>query len=695
MLLRSLILFYCFFLAQTASAQNAAAWIKNGSDLLAKQQYKPALESFQLAIKHAPPDAETLTNIGICYFHLHQPEEAEEQLLAASQAKKKLPPINFLYLAKIHQARLEFEKAAAFYKQFLKKTPSDHPWRSAVKDEIKRCATGLRVRRQAPHAAVLPLVDINTSGDEFKPLPSPSGKEQLYFSAKGRSNTATDIFSTEVKAGDWSAPKPLSRFVNSANHEIALGFNESGTNLYFFRGETTQYGQILVDSFRENPLDRTLFFEPFLGPMHPAAGDCEPFFFNDSILIFASSRVGGFGGLDLYWSILHDDSWTPAVNLGPVINSAYDETSPFLARDGRTLYFSSNDAARSFGGMDVLRATWLNWSANWSPPINLGPPINSSLDDIHFTLAYQGDRAFFDSDRITGSGGHDLFVALYDQPREWQLSESQPVAFCLAIEGEVMSKASELAVQPKGELSPWGAFDEITAFDLPVMALPPPGGTPGEQTVNQFALLAQLLKKYPKLQLTIALHAAVGDAPMGAFSFASQTATDLLRQEGIRLERVTLLFAGSSFPIAEGDDQLNRRAEVFIDNPTVLPFKLRRPALPSSAYKAQFFQKSMTSLAYRVNVDIGREGVDLKGLSKLFALYPDGILERRAGTGTLVFSPGLYLTHASATEWRNLLVLDGYPTAAAEAMLRGRELPKEEARKYVNDFPDLKHYIEN
>lgn len=688
-MLRFFALFSFLFLAQTAFAQDANTWKKIGDDYLAAQQYQPALQAYQTAEENFPPDADIRTNLGICHYHLHHPAEAEAALFAAFQARGNPPPINYLYLAKLHQARLDFEKAANFYKDFLKRTPADHPWRPAVKAELRRCAVGLRIRRQNPLAAVIPLADINSNADDFKPLPSPSGQDRLYFSANGRSATATDIYFAEVKIGDWSAPQPLSRFVNGADHEIALGFDVSGSDLYFFRGKTLGNGQILVDSFRADPLDRTIFFEPFNGPMRPESGDCEPYFFNDSILLFASRRAGGLGGLDLYVSTRTGDIWSAAQNLGPGINSAFDETSPFLARDGRTLYFSTNDAARSMGGLDILRATWLDWSGRWSPPTNLAAPINSASNDDHFLLSHGGDRGFFDSDRIDGEGGRDLFVAMFDQPREWQLSESSPAAFCLVGKGKNTPEPSERLALP-----PDSFFDEISTFELPVMLMPAPGGSPKELAVNQFALLAQLLKKYPKLKVTVALHSVSWDDPVGFFLFASQTATDLLRQEGVNSDRVTVLFAGSNFPIAEGKTPTNRRAEVFVENPAILPFELYRPALPKDAFKAQFFQKGMTNLVYRVVVSAERESLDGVGLQKLFELYPEGILERRAGQTGLKFSTGLYLTYDAAEAWRQTLVNDGYTSATVTPFLRGRAMTKDEAAKFISQFPDLQHFIE-
>ena len=676
---RLLTLLSLLVLVKNAYGQDAAFWKKNGQTFLEARQYQPALEAFEKAINLQPNNAETRMGIGICHFHLHQAAEAEANLTQAVQAKNS-PPLAFIYLAKLHQAKLDFQKASSHYKAFLKRTAPDHAWAPAVRDELRRCETGLALRRQPPVAAVIPLADVNSSADEFAPLPSPSGQERFYFSASGRSSTGSDIFFTEVKAGDWSAPKPLNRFINSAAEETALGFDESSNVLYFFRGKTSESGQILVDTFRNDPLQGTLFFKVFNGPMRTDLGDAAPYFFNDSILLFASRREGGLGGQDLYVSVRQEGIWLPPKNLGPNINSAYDETSPFLSRDGRTLYFSSNDPERSMGGLDVLRSTFLDRSSQWATPVNLGSPVNSASDDAHFMLSYAGDRGFFDSDRITGEGGRDIFVALFEEPRIWQLSQSDPIAFCLVANA---TGPSEKAAQQSNNTTQLGFFDEISSFELPVMALPPPGGHPDEQAVNQFALLAQMLKKYPHLKLVLAIHAAAHDEPVAYFSFASQMATDLLRQEGVGTTAVTLLFAGSSYPFIANE----RRAEVFVYNPQLLPFGLYRPPLPKEAFQAQFFQKTMTSLAYRVDVEAS------EGLAKLFELYPHGQLEKSPETGKLVFSPGIYLTFSAAEEWRKNLVSDGFKNAQTLPYLRGFPLSKEQAAKYVKDFADLQNYL--
>jgi hypothetical protein len=161
-------------------------------------------------------------------------------------------------------------------------------------------------------------------------------------------------------------------------------------------------------------------------------------------------------------------------------------------------------------------------------------------------------------------------------------------------------------------------------------------------------------------------------------------ATDLLRQEGVPAEAVTMLFAGSGYPLPGKD----RRAEVFVGNPQILPFDLYRPPLPRDAFQALFFQKTMTSLAYRVNVDAS------EGLAKLFELYAQGQLEKSPGTYKLMFSPGIFLTFSAAEEWRKNLAADGFRSAQTVPYLRGFPLTKEQAAKYVKDFPDLQSFLD-
>lgn len=123
-------------------------------------------------------------------------------------------------------------------------------------------------------------------------------------------------------------------------------------------------------------------------------------------MYFASSREGGFGETDLYYSDLGGETWGKPVNLGPQVNRPGREAFPFLGADG-TLYFAS-DAAGGLGGFDLYR-TAANGRGGYDVPATLGEPYNSEADDTGYVTADGGLTGYFTSARPGGMGGDDLY----------------------------------------------------------------------------------------------------------------------------------------------------------------------------------------------------------------------------------------------------------------------------------------------
>jgi hypothetical protein len=128
---------------------------------------------------------------------------------------------------------------------------------------------------------------------------------------------------------------------------------------------------------------------------------------NQDKVIFASERKGGYGGKDLYIAEkMKDNVWGNIKNLGPVINSKYDEDAPFVTPDGKMLFFSSNNSS-SFGGYDVFRS---DLKVNeWQAPYNLGAPINTKYDDKFFIVRADGRTGYYSSFKQGGTGEQDIY----------------------------------------------------------------------------------------------------------------------------------------------------------------------------------------------------------------------------------------------------------------------------------------------
>jgi len=125
-------------------------------------------------------------------------------------------------------------------------------------------------------------------------------------------------------------------------------------------------------------------------------------------LIFASDRPGGYGGLDLYISEKTDRDWGPPVNLGPEINTRFNEDRPSLINNGKTLFFISQ-GHENIGGYDIFRSD-LQGNGTWDEPKNLGYPINTPDDNIFFMPTGNGNSGYISVAKDSeGYGREDIY----------------------------------------------------------------------------------------------------------------------------------------------------------------------------------------------------------------------------------------------------------------------------------------------
>jgi len=365
----------------------------------------------------------------------------------------------------------------------------------------------------------------------------------------------TDMFSSYEKAGKWTVPEPMPNLLNSSRNDVILDFTKSGQVLFYFKGNDLVSGEILVDSFSTN--ETTLFSKTFKGPLNPQMGDISFQFYNDSILVFASRMDGGFGGLDLYISTWSDGSWSAPLNLGDKINTPYDETTPYLAKDGRTLYFSSN-SEKSMGGLDIFSAKYSDNAETWGRVTNLGVPVNSPGDDVHFRLTSDGLKGYFSSERKGGFGDQDIYVAYFKQERAEQLVVSRPLTFdkvssfrraqrdAGVLVGEVNPGQINPVIIPNSDGQP------IKTFKFRSLYISQNDQVIGPGNIQELDKIAQFLAAYPASAIILRGHGD-GSSPEDFklyFSIKrSEKAADYLRTKGVNANQVYLQGFADQYPI--------------------------------------------------------------------------------------------------------------------------------------------------
>jgi outer membrane protein OmpA-like peptidoglycan-associated protein len=288
---------------------------------------------------------------------------------------------------------------------------------------------------------------VNSSVSEYFPTISLDGKHLVFTRRVGGTNE--DFYESDRTANGWTKAKPLAGNINSSSNEGALNISQDGQWL-IFTGCNFQNGFGSCDLFisyltpegwsaPENmgPAFNTEFWEsaPSLSP-------------DKRDLYFTSSRPGGYGGNDLYVSHRGENGrWSTPENMGPQINTAGDESAPFIHADNSSLYFTSNGLP-GYGGDDLF-VVRKNASGEWGIPENLGYPINTIENEGSLVVAADGKTAFYASDRADSRGQLDLY--------SFELREDMRPAKTIWVKGKVYDKKTGKGIPSSVELGDLGS----------------------------------------------------------------------------------------------------------------------------------------------------------------------------------------------------------------------------------------------
>lgn len=205
-----------------------------------------------------------------------------------------------------------------------------------------------------------------------------------------------DVYESYRRDGVWSKAKPI-HTLNTRDNEGAAALSGDGQLLVFTAcNRAENVGS--CDLYYSTRSD-TGWATPKLMPVVNSAGwDSQPTLSPDGrVVVFSSERPGGYGGRDLWLSVLGENGWIKPINLGPSINSPGDEENPFLHSDQNTLYFTS-DYWPGFGGRDLFMSHRISGN-KWTPGLNLGYPINSAQHEEGICIASSGSQGYFASAR--------------------------------------------------------------------------------------------------------------------------------------------------------------------------------------------------------------------------------------------------------------------------------------------------------
>ena len=327
---------------------------------------------------------------------------------------------SYFYLGRCYHLDGNIPKAREYYELFQNKAPNVSELLPTVELMLLQCDIAEDFLKNTKDYEMINLGEtINTSAPEYSPIISLDG-QALYFTSRrlreDESNMGIiepkdnmyleDVYVSYKKNGkEWQKPE-LMDFCLPERNEATVAVSTDERFIYVYKDDAGN-GDIFYSEFEDSrfkqlePLEtegiNTDAWEPHL--------TVSP---DGRVKFFSSDREGGYGGRDIYRVVkLPNGEWSQPQNLGPTVNSKYDEDSPFISVDNKTLYYSHN-GHRSMGGFDVF-VTVQDENDVWSDPINLGYPLNSMGDDIYYTTTADGLTGYLSSYRAKGLGEKDIY----------------------------------------------------------------------------------------------------------------------------------------------------------------------------------------------------------------------------------------------------------------------------------------------
>lgn len=398
--------------SSSLSAQSIRSLLRKGKQQYEVRAYTKAIETYQQILSRRDNQVEALSYIAECYRQLNQMEEAADHFAQAVQQVSQVEPIHILNFGKTLKALGRYGQAEQVFRIYAERNaPLGNHY--AASCEFAASRQEMKSEFQVTNEP------INSTAADFGPtfyldqVAFSSGRTDVQRSTYDWDGQAKNqLFVAQVGIDGLLQPARFLKGTATNRSEGPVSFSATGEKVAFTIND-------FISGIRSvpGPGNELVLYLADLGsngawfnekPFRHNTSDSQtgyPCFTPDgSAMFFASNRNGGYGGYDLYIAYREGNNWSIPINLGPTVNSAGDEISPFY--DGQTLYFAS-DYHYGFGGFDIFSATEDN--GVWEKVTNLGQPVNSSRDDFGYIYDDFKNIGYFSSNRPGGRGAEDIY----------------------------------------------------------------------------------------------------------------------------------------------------------------------------------------------------------------------------------------------------------------------------------------------
>ena len=668
--------------------------------------YEEAFSRYKNLLTLDPGNANILFHCGACCLDIHGMEQQAVTYLQEaasgvslsynerSHAESGAPVLTYFMLGKAYHLNNSFAKAIENYELYQKAAADEDPLQVEYTGlQIEACRRAEKVVVGAPSFEFQSVLD--QFDDDLPSCNNPviSGDGNILIFLVDYPNDKK-IMMTRRSGEFWSRPRVINSEIGMVGETYPVCLSYDGMDLYLVH-QFYSHSDIFVSKFKGNSWSEA---EALGSNVNGRTSESHASVSKDGrSLYFTSDTRGGEGSFDIYVSRLDEKgNWGASANLGAVINTPYEEHTPFISSNDSILFFSSQGHS-SIGGTDVFYSE-LGADGKWQEPINLGYPVNTTGDDIFFNPGWNELDGYYAVRRADDPTSNTINMVIeLDPPQaEVLVEEQQTEQPSLEIEDEEVVYSVEEVIEPEETdeiLEVLNKTEDDSRAGLPVTPSPTPvAGSRTLQTSVPFdhnayeltmaAMLevekvADVMQTYPDTRVSLTGHADATGASDYNLLLSNQRAAkiaDYLEMRGVDRSRVRLEGKGEHAPVArnyyaDGSDAplgryLNRQVTLTIESPEPISAELSGFYVPA-ALKIEAEAQEAGSSDYWFTIQVlackaPLQSSELEGLEK--------VREYECKDNYFRYASGEYRTFEEARAALKGIRESGYPDAFIQTM---------------------------
>ncbi len=401
----------------TGYAQSSKALTRKGNKKVNKENYITAIPFFEEALAKDSSNYKAMFQLGVCYLNRYNKVKGLNLIeKSINKAGTDVDKYADYWHARALHVNYRFDEAIVLYEKYkstIKKTKDER--RLEVIRNIQQCKDAPILLAESGDFDVVNLGDqVNSEYSEHSPVVSEDDQILMFTSRKspleGGKVTSNgeyweDIYVSTKQNEGWSKAKPADIVLNTKGHDaVTQIFGPNNNQMLLYR--STSNGDLYYTRKINNEWSKPAKIKG----INSGSFESSAFLSKDGKKIyFSTNDFSKNGDLDFYYSELSSDStWSKPKNFSTVLNTPYDEDALVFTEDEKTIYFSSR-GHNGMGGFDIFKSKYDESTQSWSKPENLGFPINTPDEDVYYYLSKNGKKGYLSSYRDGGLGEKDIY----------------------------------------------------------------------------------------------------------------------------------------------------------------------------------------------------------------------------------------------------------------------------------------------